>query len=459
MSSKNELVVKSNRLVEASYRLSLVEQRAVLLAIVHARETGRGLNALDFVSVTAKDYAERFNVDEKNAYAQIKEAGNTLYERGFVLHDTDSDSGKPRVIKARWVSAATYIDGAGTIQLRFSPEIVPYITQLEAEFTRYKLEKVANMNSAYAIRLYELLIQWGSVGRREIELEWLKKTLMVDKDYPRLFDFKKWVIDVALAQINEHSDLTASYSQRKTGRNVTHLTFTFAPKEDTQPKEVASARVKPQKRKQSTVQPTEPATIKTDEIPAQKPDEAVVWQLLDLGVTNKVAKELVTEYGEENIQAAISYTKGQQGKIKSPAGFVVEAIKNEYRDNQAEQRKKQEAALQEAKLREEKAKRWETFKAAYRKSRDTTFNGWFPGLDKQAVAEYRERYVATLSPCITKNETVTEMAFMAHFKSIMKFPSMREWGEQRKINMAEFEEELRKEEWEEARTKELIQRG
>lgn len=458
MSDKNELVVKSNRLVEASYRLTLAEQRIILFAIVEARRTQNGLSEDNFVTIQATDYAAMFDVPVKQAYEQIKEAARTLFRRHVVLHDIHPQSGKPRMSEVRWLSTASYIDGAGTIQLRFAPDMVPYITRLEAEFTRYKLEKVAGMSSAYAIRLYELLMQWGSVGKREIELEWLKKTLMVEKDYPRLFDFKKRVIDLALDQINEHSDLTASYTQRKTGREVTHLTFTFAPKEDTQPQEAASARVKLQKRKQGTVQPTEPDTIKTDEIPEQKPDETVVWQLMDLGVTDKVAKELVTEYGEEKIQAAISYTQAQQGKIKSPAGFVVKAIKNEYRDNQAEERKKQEAALQEAKRREEKAKRWEAFKAAYRKSRDTTFNGWFPGLDKQAVAEYRERYVASLSPCITKNETMTEMAFMAHFKSIMKFPSLREWGEHRKINMAEFEEELRKEEWEEARTKALLQR-
>ena len=52
-------------------------------------------------------------------------------------------------------------------------------------------------------------------------------------------DFKKWVIDVALSQINEHSDLSASYAQRKTGRNVTHLIFTFAPKEEAQPQPAA----------------------------------------------------------------------------------------------------------------------------------------------------------------------------------------------------------------------------
>ena len=239
-----ELVVKSNRLVEASYRLDLVEQRIVLLAVVHARESGRGLNAVDFVPITAKDYGERFGVDERNAYQQIKDAAKTLYERGFVLYDTDPDSGKPRVIKTRWVSASSYIDGTGTVQIQFAGAVVPYITRLEAEFTSYRLEKIANMTSAYAIRLYELLMQWDSTGQRKVDLEWLRQILQVT-GYKAIKDFKKYVIDVAITQINAHSDLTVSYTQQKTGRNVSHFIFSFNHKEEPKPEKPKSAKNKP----------------------------------------------------------------------------------------------------------------------------------------------------------------------------------------------------------------------
>jgi plasmid replication initiation protein len=242
MDNKKELVVKSNRLIEASYRLTLAEQRIILFAITEARRRQKGLNADDFVDIQAADYAKTFDVPVKQAYEQIKEAGKTLFRRYVVLYDIHPESGKERVTEVRWLSAASYIDGAGVIQLRFSPDMVPYITRLEAEFTRYKLEKVARMSSVYAIRLYELLTQWGSIGQREIDLERLKKTLMVDKDYKALCDFKKRVIDVALSQINEYSDLNASYSQRKTGRNVTHLIFTFSPKEEPKPKKARTRK-------------------------------------------------------------------------------------------------------------------------------------------------------------------------------------------------------------------------
>ena len=172
----------------------------------------------------------RDSVSTKKAYEQIKTASATLYMRSLVLYDTHPESGKERVTKARWVSAASYIDGEGAIQIQFSGVIVPYITMLEREFTSYRLAAVSSMSSTYAIRMYELLIQWGSTGKREVELSWLKTALMIEKDYPRLFDLKKWVIEVALDQINQHSDLTVSYTQRKTGRTVTQLIFTFKPK-------------------------------------------------------------------------------------------------------------------------------------------------------------------------------------------------------------------------------------
>jgi plasmid replication initiation protein len=240
--NKNELVVKSNQLVEAKYRLDLAEQRIILFAITEARRTQKGLNGEDFVSIRAADYAEQFGIDPTTAYEQISSGAKSLFRRYVVLHDTHPTSGKPRMTEVRWISAASYIDGAGTIQLQFAAAMVPYITRLEAQFTSYRLEKVAKMTSAYAIRLYELLMQWDSVGRREVELEWLKQTLVLDKDYGRLDNLKKRVIDVAVSQINQHSDLTVSYDQRKTGRTVTHLIFTFSPKQEEKPKREAKPK-------------------------------------------------------------------------------------------------------------------------------------------------------------------------------------------------------------------------
>ena len=226
---KNGLVIKSNRVVEASYRLSLNEQRIILAAIVEARESQKGL--LDgHITLEAKRFAQTFGVDEQNAYGQLKEAMDSLFGRFIVVRDIHPESGKDRVSKVHWISSASYIDGAGAVQLRFAPEMVPYITRLEAEFTSYRLEKIGKLTSAHAVRLYELLLQYKEIGSREIGLEWLKETLQIGEGYKLVKDFKRRVIDPSVSQINEHTDLSVTYENVKTGRSVTGLLFSISEK-------------------------------------------------------------------------------------------------------------------------------------------------------------------------------------------------------------------------------------
>lgn len=229
MANKSELVVKSNRLVEAGFRLNLVEQQIILLALTRAREDQLGLSADKPVTIAARDFAETFGTNETKVYGQLKEALSDLFERSVTLYDTDPITGKPRVVTTRWISDKAYVDGAGAIQLTFAPRVIPYITRLETEFTVYRLEKISGMTSVHAVRIYELLMQYLSVGKREFELSELKKILGISDGYKVLADFKKRVLDTAVQQINEHSDIRVSYTQRKTGRTVTHLIFAIKP--------------------------------------------------------------------------------------------------------------------------------------------------------------------------------------------------------------------------------------
>ena len=225
---KQTIIVKSNKLVEASYRLDLIEQRIILYAIVEARETQKGLTD-GFVTLEAKRFAQTFDMDEGSVYGQLKDAMKTLFNRFIVARDIHPESGKERVSMIRWISTASYIDGAGAVQLRFATDMLPYITRLETEFTSYRLEKIGRMSSVHAVRLYELLVQHLSFGKREMEIAWLKETLGIADAYSRIESLKRSVIEPALAQINEHTDIRVSYSQRKTGRTVTHLIFAITP--------------------------------------------------------------------------------------------------------------------------------------------------------------------------------------------------------------------------------------
>ena len=224
-----ELVVKDNALIQASYTLDLVEQRLMLLAIMEARETGKGIAPDSLLQIHAHSYAEHFNVNKETAYTVMKDASKGLFDRYVTYHDKNPKTGKDRSFHCRWVDKIGYEKDTGIVYLRFTHDVVPLITRLEQQFTSYDIEQISNLNSAYAIRLYELLIQWRSVGKTPLfDLQQFRQQLGVEPvQYKTMSNFKKYVLDFAVQQVNEHTDITVKYDQHKQGRVITGFTFNF----------------------------------------------------------------------------------------------------------------------------------------------------------------------------------------------------------------------------------------
>jgi plasmid replication initiation protein len=138
--------------------------------------------------------------------------------------------------------------------LLFAPLLLPYLSELQGQFTFYLLENISAMNSIHAIRLYELLMQWKTTGNREIEIDWLKKQFELKDKYNSIKDLKKYVIDPAVKDINTHSNYQVSWTQRKTGRKVTHLTFEFSEKKPPAPLKKVASKTKSTKKTTQEIQ-------------------------------------------------------------------------------------------------------------------------------------------------------------------------------------------------------------
>jgi|SRR5690625_1668352 len=226
---KKELVVKDNALINASYHLSLAEQRLVLLAIVELRNSGASPG--EMLTIHTKSYIDYFNVHRNTAYEMLNDACNNLFERRFSYQKLTAKS-NIEVVKNRWVTKISYVENEALVRIKFSEDIVPFITQLEKHFTSYALEQITNLTSGYAVRLYELLIAWRDKGKTPvIELEEFKNRLGVLKGgHERISNLKKVVLEPAITQINKHTDIQAEYSQHKTGRVITGFSFKFKKK-------------------------------------------------------------------------------------------------------------------------------------------------------------------------------------------------------------------------------------
>ena len=264
----SDLIVKDNALMNASYNLDLVEQRLILLAILEARESGKGINANDPLTVHAESYINQFGVHRTTAYQALKDACKDLFARQFSYQEK-RERGRAN-ITSRWVSQIAYIDETATVEVIFAPAVVPLITRLEEQFTQYDIEQISGLSSAYAVRMYELLICWRTTGKTPIiELgEFRKRIGVLDTEYQRIERLKHSVLELALKQINEHTDITASYEQHKKGRVITGFSFKFKQKKnsDKTPKEGdSSPRIeKPSQIPTSIVK--QPETAKKDDL-------------------------------------------------------------------------------------------------------------------------------------------------------------------------------------------------
>lgn len=249
----SKLITKDNKLINASYSLGIPEQRVIFLAIVEARAQERMIDARGVLQIHASSYQEQFKVEKHSAYKALKSAANGLFESYFEYDYIHEKTGKPAHRVVRWAQAVSYIETAGMIELQFTDAVIPLITRLSEQYTEYDLKQVSELQSEYAIRLYELMMQWKSVGKtNKIPLAEFRTKLGVEPEqYKKMCNFKARVLDLAISQINDFTDVTATYEQHKAGRAVTGFTFKFKMKKN---KEKTAANIETGNSGSSTIE-------------------------------------------------------------------------------------------------------------------------------------------------------------------------------------------------------------
>lgn len=229
MNRENRLVVKANSLIDASFNLSLVEQRLMLLAITEARELPH-LSPETPIEVRAVTYREQYNVDRSESYKQLAEASKQLFNRQFSYIDTYKNDDAVSV--SRWVNEVTYVTDKGVVVLYLNRNVISMISRLEEQFTKYHLMQISDLSSQYSVRLYELMAKYINLGNsRKYPIEEIRGLFGIGiNEYKSMSDFKKRVLDLATNEINKKTDITVKYEQFKAGRVITHLLFKITKK-------------------------------------------------------------------------------------------------------------------------------------------------------------------------------------------------------------------------------------
>ncbi len=238
-----DLIVKANALVEASYYLTANEQRLILSAIAQVPKNGvlrddriYLVNADDFIAL---------GVHPKTAYREMEEAIQRLFDRMITIKNNGA------YLKTRWVQSIGKVnkeiaDKLGLLPvnelvlldkkslvygIQFSHQVLPFLTNLTANFTKYKLTEIAGFSSHYSYRFYEFIMQFQSTGVTKISLNDLRQRLDLGDKYKATRDLNRWVIETAIKEINERSPYKVEYTLLKTGKKFTHLELKFKKKE------------------------------------------------------------------------------------------------------------------------------------------------------------------------------------------------------------------------------------
>jgi len=298
---KNSLIVKHNTLINASYRLGLVEQRLLLLSIVAIRHYALEVSESTKIIVTADDYMRHFGVARQVAYQALKDGANGIFGREFGYKQL-TDKGE-KVVRSHWVSKIAYIDNMAIVELYFTPDVISRIRELESHFTSYAIEQVAELNSKYSVRLYEIVIAWKNNSKtNQISIKDLRDRLgLLDGEYKAIHNFKARVLDASIQEINEKTEINLSYEQHKQGRKI--VGFTFTVKQKSKPKKIKDNT----ERDPKTPDIFDNLTDKEREIIAQK--NAYADQI---GATEQHRQNLIKKALEQHRQAEQSEQERKQ---------------------------------------------------------------------------------------------------------------------------------------------------
>jgi len=210
------IVYKDNYLIEASYKLTLVEQRLMIYCIsrLNPDKPQREL------TISVEDFIKQFpDMSKKHAYTQIKQAIDSIGERWIKVKDPK------RTKEFRWISSKEYYHDHGSAAISFSTEVMPYLCQLEKQFTKYQLRNISAFKRIYSIRLYELLTQYRTLKSRILSVSDLRIALQLDNKFSEFKELKRKVIEPSIKEINEKSDLSIEYELIKKGRSIDSIKF------------------------------------------------------------------------------------------------------------------------------------------------------------------------------------------------------------------------------------------
>ena len=233
-------VVEHNALIQSVAKMQKTALKMFELA-VSCIDT-ENLPENNTVYLSKKELFSFFEVSSSSKHSQFKEAIELMQKQAYFKIKSNKALGieYESIVPIPYVKWNDYND---EVLIRFSPEIMPYLINLKAEFTQYKISELQKLNSKYSLILYRWLsMQYNQYehysvkgGRRAEQVEaYRNPTITVkelrtitdtEKEYDRFFNFEKWILKEPVKEINAHTSFNVTYDKIKKGRSIDSIVF------------------------------------------------------------------------------------------------------------------------------------------------------------------------------------------------------------------------------------------
>lgn len=346
---------KSNILISAKYQSTLLENRLLAAALAKIQEADVEPDGSLILSMSAAELKAVFNDKNGSLYHHLRPTAERMTGRKVGMQNDKREEFHYSVI----VTDADYVNGVFTI--RFNSRLREQLVNIENKFTLLQISTLMKFSSVYAFRLYEILkseafqgnhyvqqtldggyefelglaelkLEMGVIDASDRKVEEILKESRQRPDYERAVkaaavqkfkewsDFKKRVLDVAIREINEKSDMKISYDTLKEGRGgkVTKVSFLIHYKDKTSKKPVLQ-------KKDNIIEIKEP---KGEEL-YDMIDQVNSFMTEKLPTRDIIAILKAGGYNLEKVKKQYD-NACMSGTIQNLTGWMIKALKEDY---------------------------------------------------------------------------------------------------------------------------------
>ena len=206
-------------------------------------------------------------------------------------------------------------------------------------FAKLNLIIQQSFRSKFSLFIYELSVDYKGVKQTPLMklADFRSYVGCEDGEYQKFSEFNRWVIKVAVKEINSKSDLLIEPFFKRTGRKVSHIKFYINPNPNPNKTTFIQLNLPLEDRiheDENTNNKEPSSTPFFQDIQHDSDKLALIKKLLAIKVQKKTADGFVDKYATDKILKSIEVFQKDSKPKKNPTGYIKRALENDWEVNE-----------------------------------------------------------------------------------------------------------------------------